>query len=170
MWVHVCVSRPLKTNYCWRSLNISPLCWRSWTHLTARMYRGEAAAVGLIWNAREAQSSEVVRLKVAAFPLCCSIARGSRLKQTVHSRQWFSLFPFQNRHRSDKRVNNRKVQVLIDRKYVSAFFRRCLWWKTRLCRFLGFLRTPLREPTQLWIKFFNSHWNGLNQIPCSNTA
>lgn len=167
-------TRPRKANCCWRGLHTSPLCWRSWTHPTAGPCqvpgRGQAAAVGLIWQAKAPPWLEVVRLKAAVFPHCfpplpevlvwnkrralvsdfccflCRIATGATNASTTEKfKSWSTESTF---------------------CFVPPP-RHCLWQKTQLCCFLGFLRSPLREPTQFWIKFFNSHWNGLNQIPGS---
>lgn len=66
------LTRPQKAKYCWRGLNISPLCWRSWMHPTAGLCqfpgRGQADAVGLIWKAKAPPWLEVVRLKAAVSP------------------------------------------------------------------------------------------------------
>lgn len=88
---------------------------------------------------------------------------------------FFLLFPFQKRHRSDKRVNNRKVQVLNDRKYVEAVFRFCCWWKTQLCCILALFGSPCGNFLHLFstlLGFFDTKKKKrcLNQIPGSNTT
>lgn len=168
------LTRPRKANCCWRGLRISPLCWRSWTHPTAGLCqfpgRGQAAAVGLIWQAKAPPWLEVVRLKAAVFPpvfLRCrrfSSETNGALSSVIFAVS-FAEPPQERQTRQQQKSSSPDRQKV--RFFFFFFSRCCLWQKTQLCCFLGFLRSPLREPTQFWIKFFNSHWNGLNQIPGS---
>lgn len=139
--VHVSVSRPLKANYCWRGLNISLLRWRPWTH------RQEVPGS----RPRSDAKVEVVTWKFS------SETDGS---SSVIFAVSFSEPPQERQTRQQQKSSSPDRPEVRFHLFQAAFGG----------KELGFLRSPLREAAQFWRNVWNSHWNGLKQIPRSNAA